>query len=68
MLRILCWPFTAAWALVGLIFAAIGRVFAFGMGIALTVIGAVLCLTVVGIVLGAPLAAFGVALMVRSIF
>lgn len=64
----LVWPFVMAWGLIGFIFSAIGRVFAFGLGAALVAVGALLCVTVIGIVIGAPLAAFGVALMVKSIF
>lgn len=68
MMRILTWPFMAAGALIGLILSAIGRVFAFGLGLALVVIGVVLCASVVGIVLGVPTVIFGGGLMIRSIF
>lgn len=68
MLRILAWPFVAAGALIALILSAVGRVFSFGLGIALAMIGVVLCISVVGIVVGVPLVMFGGALMMRSIF
>ncbi len=67
-MRILAWPFVMAWGLIALIISAVGRIFALGTGLALTGLGALLCVTVVGIVIGAPLAAFGVALIGRSIF
>lgn len=67
-MRILTWPFVAAGALIALILSAIGRVFSFGMGMALVALGVILCATVVGLVVGIPLATFGGALIVRSIF
>lgn len=68
MMRVLLWPFAAAWSLVGVIFSAIGRLFSFGMGFAITVIGVVLCMSIVGLVVGVPLVGFGIALLARSIF
>ncbi len=68
MLKVLFFPFAMAWGFTALILSAIGRVFAFGMGLALAGLGAILCMTIVGIVIGAPLAAFGVALIFRAIF
>lgn len=68
MTRILTWPFIAAGALISLILSAVGRIFAFGMGIAITAIGVVLCISVVGLVLGVPLVIFGGGLTLRSIF
>ena len=67
-MRILAWPFVAAWALITLIFSAIGRMFAFGMGRAIAGLGVILCLSIVGMVLGIPMVLFGGALMCRSIF
>lgn len=68
MLKILTWPFVAAGALIAFILSAIGRVFSFGLGFALVMIGVVLCISIVGIVLGVPLVIFGGGLMFRSIF
>ena len=67
-MRILSWPFIAAGALIALIFSAIGRVFTFGLGMALVALGVLLCMSVVGIIVGVPLTTFGGALIVRSIF
>lgn len=68
MLRILAWPFVAAGALIGLILSAVGRVFAFGMGLAIAMLGVVLCMSIAGLVLGVPMVIFGGGLMMRSIF
>lgn len=68
MLRILAWPFVAAGALIGLILSAIGRVFSFGLGLAICALGVILCISVIGIVLGVPMVIFGGGLMLRSIF
>lgn len=68
MLRILSWPFIAAGALFALILSAIGRVFAFGLGLALVMLGVILCISLIGLVIGIPLVIFGAGLMFRSIF
>lgn len=68
MLRILAWPFIAAGALIGLILSATGRLLAFVLGLVLSILGVVLCISVVGLVLGVPLTIFGGGLMLRSIF
>lgn len=68
MMRFLAWPFLAAGALIALILSAIGRVFAFGLGLALAVLGIIFCITLAGLVLGVPMVLFGAALMFRSIF
>ena len=67
-MRILAWPFLAMGAIISVILSAIGRVFAFGMGMALLAIGVVLCASIVGAVLGIPLMIFGGGLTLRSIF
>lgn len=68
MLRILSWPFVAAGALIALILSAVGRIFSFGLGLAITAIGVILCATIAGLVLGVPMVIFGGGLMLRSIF
>ncbi len=67
MTRMLSLPFVMAWGLISFIFSAIGRLFALGMGAALAGLGVLLCMSLVGIMLGAPMTAFGTALMVRAI-
>lgn len=65
---VILWPFTALWNLVGLILKLTGRLVAAILGLVLMIVGVVLCVTVVGIIVGAPLAAFGFALMIRGFF
>jgi len=65
---VLLWPFWAVWRLAGLILEATGRLAAVVMGLALMIVGIVICLTVIGAVVGIPLALIGVLLVVRGIF
>lgn len=67
-MRILTWPFVMAGAIITFILSAIGRLFAFGLGFALAALGVLLCLSVIGLVIGIPLTLFGGGLMMRSIF
>lgn len=67
MFKLLSWPFLFAGGLIAFILSAIGRIFAMGLGFALVIIGVMLCMTVFGIIVGAPLAAFGLALVIKSI-
>lgn len=68
MLQILTFPFVAAGMLISFILGAVGRLIAFGLGFAVSAIGVLLCVSVVGLVPGVPLVLFGGGLMVRSIF
>ncbi len=68
MLRILSFPFVAAGMLISFILGAVGRLLAFFLGFAIAAIGVVLCISIVGLVLGVPMVMFGGGLMVRSIF
>jgi hypothetical protein len=67
-ISILLWPFKALWALVSLIFAAIGRILCAALGLALMAAGVALSLTVVGAIVGVPLVVFGGLLLVRALF
>ena len=62
------WPFYAIWRLVVFIIEMTGRLVGLILGAVFILVGVVLSLTVVGAVLGIPLALFGLLLMVRSIF
>jgi hypothetical protein len=62
------WPFEALWRLATGILELTGRVIAIGLGIGFTAAGILLSLTVIGAVLGIPLALFGFLLLVRGIF
>ncbi|MBQ3201243.1 MAG: hypothetical protein IJB22_04905 [Clostridia bacterium] len=68
MLRVLFWPFKMLWSFVGVVFLAIGKLMSLLLGLLITVIGAVLCATLVGAIVGIPLIILGVTMMVRSLF
>ncbi len=65
---VLLWPFYALWRLVISIIALTGRLVGAILGLALMIVGVVLCLTIVGAIVGIPLILFAGILMVRSIF
>lgn len=64
----LFWPFVMLWKLIAKTVELVGRLAAFAIGVALLVVGALLTVTVVGAVVGVPLAAIGLLLIVRSLF
>ena len=67
-LGVLLWPFVALWTLVATIIKVVGRVVAFIVGLALMIVGAILTVTIVGAVVGVPLAVLGLLLVTRSLF
>jgi hypothetical protein len=64
----LLWPFVAIWNLVVWLVSLTGRLIAVLLGLVLIIAGVILTLTVVGAVIGIPLATFGVLLMVRGLW
>lgn len=64
----LLWPFVAIWNLVVWIVNLTGRLLAVVLGLVLVIVGIILSLTIVGAVIGVPLAGFGVLLMVRGLW
>jgi hypothetical protein len=64
----LLWPFHALWQLLALILQLTGRVLGIILGLLLLIAGIVLSLTVVGAVVGVPLALLGFMLMLRGLF
>lgn len=62
------WPFVALWQLVSLIFQMTGRLIAVVLGLVLLIVGVLLSLTIIGAIIGIPLAIFGFMLMVRGLF
>lgn len=65
---IIFWPFVAVWNLIEFIFKMIGRLFAVLLGLMIMILGAILCFTIVGAVVGIPLAIFGFTMMIRGFF
>lgn len=62
------WPFWALWRLVTFILEMTGRLVGLILGGVFIVVGVLLSLTVVGAILGIPLALFGGLLTVRCLF
>ncbi|MDH3612045.1 MAG: hypothetical protein OEU90_02150 [Gammaproteobacteria bacterium] len=65
---ILLWPFYAIWRLVTFILGVVGRLLCALLGIGLMAAGVTITLTVVGAIVGIPLAALGFLLLVRAVF
>lgn len=62
------WPFVAIFNLIEVILKLTGRLVAAVLGLVLMIIGGVLCLTIIGAVVGIPLAVFGFTLIIRGFF
>jgi len=62
------WPFGALWRLVTFILEMTGRFVAILLGIVLIAVGVLVSFTVVGAVVGIPLALFGLLLIFRGLF
>ena len=67
-MSVLLLPFRAIWRLVTLIFELTGRFVAILIGFVLLVVGVIVTLTVVGAIVGIPLAIFGILLILRGMF
>ncbi len=65
---LLLWPFYAIWRLLTGILGLTGRLVAIVLGLVLLIVGIVLSLTVVGALIGIPVALFGFMLIVRGLF
>ena len=62
------WPFEAIWRLVAWIVGLTGRLVAVILGLVLLIVGGVLSITVVGAIVGVPLAILGFLLILRGLF
>jgi len=62
------WPFWLIWRLVVGIIELTGRIVGAVLGLVLMIVGVIVSLTIVGLVIGAPLIVFGILLVVRSLF
>jgi len=62
------WPFYAIWKLLTLILNITGRIICAILGLLLMVAGVAISLSIIGAIIGVPLAAFGFLLTVRSLF
>jgi hypothetical protein len=62
------WPFLALWRLVSWIIIFAGRLVAVILGGVLMIAGILLCLTIIGALLGIPLFIVGILLVFRGLF
>lgn len=62
------WPFAAIWRLLAVIVEMTGRFAAMLIGLVLIVVGVVVSLTIIGAIVGIPLALIGLLLFLRGLF
>ncbi len=62
------WPFTTIWKLLAVIVEMTGRFVAMVLGIVLFVVGVIVSLTLIGAIVGVPLAFIGLLLFFRGLF
>lgn len=62
------WPFAALWRLLATIVELTGRFAAMILGIVFILVGAIVSLTVIGAIVGIPLAIVGLLLFLRGLF
>lgn len=62
------WPFWLIWKLVVGVIEFTGRIVGAILGLVLMIVGVIVSLTIVGLIIGAPLILFGFLLVLRSLF
>jgi len=62
------WPFKAFWHLIALIVRLTGRLLAVVIGAVLMLLGVLVSLTIVGAIVGIPLAVVGLLIVLRGLF
>lgn len=62
------WPFAAVWKLLAVIVEMTGRFVAMVLGIVFVIVGVIASLTIIGAIVGVPLAAIGLLLFFRGMF
>jgi hypothetical protein len=62
------WPFAALWRLITTIVEMTGRFVAMILGLVFILVGVIVSLTIVGAIVGIPLAMVGILLFLRGIF
>ena len=62
------WPFVDLWRLLATIVELTGRFVAMILGIVFIIVGILVSLTIVGAIVGVPLAVIGLLLLLRGIF
>jgi hypothetical protein len=64
----LLWPFVALWRLLAIIVEMTGRFLAMVLGIVFMIVGVIVSLTIIGAIVGIPLAVIGLLLFLRGLF
>ncbi len=67
-LGLLLWPFVAIWRLLATIVELTGRFVAMILGLVFLIVGVLVSLTIIGAIIGIPMAIIGVLLFLRGIF
>ncbi len=62
------WPFAASWKLLAVIVEMTGRFVAMALGLVLMLAGVIISLTIIGAIVGVPLAIIGLLLLLRGMF
>jgi hypothetical protein len=62
------WPFVALWKLVAWIVNLTGRIVAIAIGATLMLLGGLISLTIIGAIIGIPLAILGLLIVLRGLF
>ena len=62
------WPFVALWRLIATIVGLTGRFVAMVLGLVFIIVGVIVSLTVVGAIIGIPMAIIGLLLFLKGIF
>jgi hypothetical protein len=62
------WPFAAAWRTLTFAVELTGRMLAVLLGLVLMIAGALVSLTIIGAIVGIPLAIVGLLLVIRGMF
>ncbi len=62
------WPFVALWRLIATIVELTGRFVAMVLGLVFIIVGVIVSLTLVGAIIGIPMAIIGLLLFLKGIF
>ncbi len=62
------WPFVALWRLIATIVELTGRFVAMVLGLVFILVGVIVSLTVIGAIVGIPMAIIGLLLFLKGIF
>jgi len=62
------WPFYAVWKILTLILNITGRIICIVLGLGLMAAGVAISLSIIGAIIGVPLASFGFLLIIRALF